>query len=152
MELARHLTKIVLRLYIFFGVSKAGCAFVYTNALLIRLRLNVEAMNTKKNKTGKTMVIPIRITPAEKNRLLDLAQAHGLSLSEYMRQAGLIHEITSRTEVETVLQLAKINVDQARLGNLLKLAIDQDNTREVEQLIADIRQTQQQLKDAVNRV
>ncbi|MCD4754510.1 MAG: hypothetical protein K8R75_01705 [Deltaproteobacteria bacterium] len=109
-------------------------------------------MNTKKNKTGKTMVIPIRITPAEKNRLLDLAQAHGLSLSEYMRQAGLIHEITSRTEVETVLQLAKINVDQARLGNLLKLAIDQDNTREVEQLIADIRQTQQQLKDAVNRV
>ena len=100
----------------------------------------------------KTEIIKFRVTVIEKNRLLDLAQAHGLSLSEYMRQAGLIHEITSRTEVETVLQLAKINVDQARLGNLLKLAIDQDNTQEVERLIAEIRQTQQQLKDAVNRV
>lgn len=105
-----------------------------------------------KNRMEKTEIIKFRVTIIEKNRLLDLAKAHGLSLSEYMRQAGLIHEITSRTEVETVLQLAKINVDQARLGNLLKLAIDQDNTQEVERLIADIRQTQQQLKDAVNRV
>ena len=53
--------------------------------------------------------------------------------------------------METVLHLAKINADQARLGNLLKLAIDHDNYFEVERLIAEIRQTQQQLKDAVNR-
>lgn len=104
-------------------------------------------MNTK-----KTRVIPIRVTPSEKDQLLELAQAHGLSLSEYIRQAGLAQEITNRTEVETVLQLAKINADQARLGNLLKLAIDQDNYTEVERLIAEIRQIQQQLKDAVNRV
>ncbi|MCJ7602140.1 MAG: hypothetical protein MUO63_11675 [Desulfobulbaceae bacterium] len=109
-------------------------------------------MDSKKNKPGKIQVIPIRVTAAEKNRLLELAQAHGLKLSEYMRQAGLVQEITSRTEVETVLQLAKINADQARLGNLLKLAIDRENNVEIEQLIAEIRQTQQQLKDAVNRV
>lgn len=139
----------------------AGCAIVYTIARLIRLRLNVPAlrgfqmqrqMDSKKNKPGKIQVIPIRVTAAEKNRLLELAQAHGLKLSEYMRQAGLVQEITSRTEVETVLQLAKINADQARLGNLLKLAIDRENNVEIEQLIAEIRQTQQQLKDAVNRV
>lgn len=109
-------------------------------------------MDTKNNKPGKIQVIPIRVTPAEKKRLLELAQAHGLKLSEYMRQAGLVQEITSRTEVETVLQLARINADQARLGNLLKLAIDMENNVEIEQLIAEIRQTQQQLKDAVNRV
>ncbi|MFH1216498.1 MAG: hypothetical protein V1706_08350 [Pseudomonadota bacterium] len=109
-------------------------------------------MDTQKNKSGKNQVIPIRVTPAEKNRLLELAQAHGLKLSEYMRQAGLVQEITSRTEVETVLQLAKINADQARLGNLLKLAIDMENNVEIDRLIAEIRQTQQQLKDAVNRV
>lgn len=109
-------------------------------------------MDTKTNKSGKIDVIPIRVTPAEKSRLLELSQAHGLKLSEYMRQAGLVQEITSRTEVETVLQLAKINADQARLGNLLKLAIDMENNVEIEQLIAEIRQTQQQLKDAVNRV
>lgn len=109
-------------------------------------------MDTKTNKSGKTHVIPIRVTPAEKSRLLELAQAHGLKLSEYMRQAGLVQEITSRTEVETVLQLARINADQARLGNLLKLAIDMENNVEIDRLIAEIRQTQQQLKDAVNRV
>lgn len=109
-------------------------------------------MDTKKNKAGKTQVIPIRVTPEEKNRLQELAKAHGLRLSEYMRQAGLIQEITSRTEVETVLQLAKINADQARLGNMLKLAIDMENNLKIERLITEIRQTQQQLKDAVNRV
>jgi hypothetical protein len=109
-------------------------------------------MDSKKNKPGKIHVIPIRVTAAEKSRLLELAGAHGLKLSEYMRQAGLVQEITSRTEVETVLQLARINADQARLGNLLKLAIDRENNVEVERLIAEIRQTQQQLKDAVNRV
>jgi len=113
---------------------------------------NQRHMDTKIKKQGKTQVVPIRVTPEEKERLLELAQAHGLKLSEYMRQAGLIQEITSRTEVETVLQLAKINADQARLGNLLKLAIDMENYSEVEQLIAEIRQTQQELKKAVHRV
>lgn len=109
-------------------------------------------MNTKKNKKKKSEVVPIRVTPEEKERLQELAQAHGLKLSEYMRQAGLIQEITSRTEVETVLQLAKINADQARLGNLLKLAIDMENGVEVERLITEIRQTQHELKEAVHRV
>ncbi len=102
--------------------------------------------------TPKKEKIEIRVTPDEKKRLKELAQAHGLKLSEYMRQAGLIQEITSRTEVETVLQLARINADQARLGNMLKLAIDMENSVEVEQLIAEIRQTQCELKDAVHRV
>lgn len=97
-------------------------------------------------------MIPIRVTPEEKNRLQELAKAHGLRLSEYMRQAGFVQEITSRTEIETVLQLAKINADQARLGNMLKLAIDMENNLKIERLITEIRQTQQQLKDAVNRV
>ncbi len=130
---------------------------------LFALRLNVPAlrgcpkehffeyMNTKKTK-NKTETLKIRVTPNVKKRLQELAKVHGFKLSEYMRQAGLIQEITSRTEVETVLQLARINADQARLGNLLKLAIDMENNLEIEQLIAEIRQTQQQIKEAVHRI
>ena len=109
-------------------------------------------MDTKKYKNGKNQIIPIRVTSDEKNRLRVLAKAHGLKLSEYMRQAGLAREITSRTEIKTVLKLAKINADQARLGNMLKLAIDFENIKDIEKLITEIRQTQQLIKDAVNRV
>jgi hypothetical protein len=101
----------------------------------------------------KTEVIsPIRVTPEEKERLLTLAQAHGLKLSEYMRNAGLAQEITSRTEVETVLQLAKLNADQARLGNLLKLAINFEDSKNFEKLVGEILRTQQDIKAAVNRI
>lgn len=109
--------------------------------------------NTKRvNRSEK--LPPIRVTEEEKARLNELAQAHGLSLSEYMRQAGLVQEITGRTEIETVLRLAKINADQARLGNLLKLVLDTKGTSDtaIERLINEIRQTQQLLKEAVNRV
>ncbi len=109
-------------------------------------------MDTKKRSNKTAVIPPIRVTEEEKKKLLELAQAHGLSLSEYLRQAGLVQEITHRTDIETVVQLAKINADQARLGNLLKLAIDNENFKEVDQLITEIRRTQQTLKDAVNRV
>lgn len=100
----------------------------------------------------KNNFIKIRVTKEEKERLIELAKAHGLSLSEYLRQAGLGQEITSRTEIEIVLELARINADQARLGNLLKLAINMENAHEVDKLIVSIRQTQQLIKETVERI
>ena len=102
--------------------------------------------------TKKIERIEVRVTPEEKKKLRELANTHGMKLSEYMRQAGLVQEITSRTEIETVLQLAKLNADQARLGNMLKLAIDFEDFPKIEKLINEVRQTQQQIKDAVNRI
>jgi len=106
-----------------------------------------------KKEPGKTTVIPpIRVTPEEKARLIRLAQAHAMSLSEYIRQAGLLREITSRTEIETTLQLAKMNADQARLGNMLKLAIDSENEQEIERLISAVRRTQQTICETLESI
>ena len=63
-----------------------------------------------------------------------------MNLSEYIRQAGLAQKITSRTEIEITLGLAKINANLARLGNMLKLAIDFEDMPEIKRLAVDIFQ------------
>ena len=100
----------------------------------------------------KETTLRFRTTPEEANQLKKLAQAHAMSLSEYLRQAGLMQEIKSRTEIETTLELAKMNADQARLGNMLKLAIDNENEREIERLIAEVRQTQQTIRETLEAI
>lgn len=142
--------------YFLWSIEGRMCICIYKCAAYSptaqRESCSARPMDPKKRNQKTAVIPPIRVTEEEKERLLSLSQAHGLSLSEYMRQAGLAKEITHRTEVETVLQLARINADQARLGNLLKLALDHDNALEVEKLINEIRRTQQDLKAAVNRV
>ena len=102
--------------------------------------------------TPKKEKIELRVTPEDKKRLKELAQAHAMSLSEYLRQAGLMQEIASRTEIETTLELAKMNADQARLGNMLKLAIDSGNEPEIERLIAEVRRTQQTIRETLESI
>ena len=100
----------------------------------------------------KEVVLKFRATPEEAEQLKTLAQAHAMSLSEYLRQAGLMQEIKSRTEIETTLELAKMNADQARLGNMLKLAIDSENEKEIERLIAEVRRTQQTIRETLEAI
>lgn len=102
--------------------------------------------------TPKKEKIELRVTPEDKKRLKELAQAHAMSLSEYLRQAGLMQEVASRTEIETTLELAKMNADQARLGNMLKLAIDSENEHEIERLIAEVRRTQQTIRETLESI
>ena len=102
--------------------------------------------------TPKKEKIELRVTPEDKKRLKELAQAHAMSLSEYLRQAGLMQEIASRTEIEITLELAKMNADQARLGNMLKLAIDSGNEPEIERLIAEVRGTQQTIRETLESI
>lgn len=117
-----------------------------------------EAMTTKQNdkkSTSKTSVLPpIRVTEEERDQLLHLASAHGLNLSEYLRQAGLAQELRGRAGIEAVVTLSKINADQARLGNLFKLALDggAGDTQELTAMILEIRRTQQALNEAIDRL
>tara|TARA_B100000214_G_C23971138_1_gene630213 strand:+ start:3648 stop:3917 length:270 start_codon:yes stop_codon:yes gene_type:complete len=53
---------------------------------------------------------------------------------------------------QAVRDLLRINADQARLGNLLKLLIDDDNTGKTQQLLDEIRATQEALKTAVREI
>ncbi len=97
----------------------------------------------------KKEIIKIRVNSDEKNELKILAKAHAMSLSEYMRQAGLLQRIINRTEIEIVLELAKMNANQARLGNLLKLAIDEENQDKMVNIINEIQQTRKLVHEAL---
>ena len=66
---------------------------------------------------------PLRVvvSASERARIEERAQAAGLSVSAYLRTAGLCHPIRSSFDHAAVVELAKVNGDQGRLGGLLKL-------------------------------
>jgi hypothetical protein len=66
---------------------------------------------------------PLRVvvSESERSRIEERARAAGLSVSAYLRTAGLCYPIRSTFDHATVTELAKVNGDQGRLGGLLKL-------------------------------
>ena len=65
--------------------------------------------------------LKVVVSGAERERIEARAQLAGLSVSAYLRAAGLGAPIRSVLDAERVLDLAKVNADQGRLGGLLKL-------------------------------
>ena len=61
------------------------------------------------------------VSASERARIEERAKATGLSVSAYLRSAGLGQVIRSTLDHEAILELAKVNGDQGRLGGLLKL-------------------------------
>ena len=55
----------------------------------------------------------------ERARIEERAKAVGLSVSTYLRTAGLGHPIKSVLDHAAVMDLAKVNGDKGRLGGLL---------------------------------
>jgi hypothetical protein len=65
------------------------------------------------------------VSAGERAEIEARAAAAGLSVSSYLRAAGLGHPVRSVLDHETVMALAKVNADQGRLGGLLKLWLSQ---------------------------
>src|SRR6202022_1850860 len=61
------------------------------------------------------------VSAGERSRIEERARSAGLSVSAYLRTAGLCHPIRSTFDHAAVMELAKVNGDQGRLGGLLKL-------------------------------
>jgi hypothetical protein len=61
------------------------------------------------------------VSASERSRIEERARSAGLSVSAYLRTAGLCHPIRSTLDHAAVIELAKVNGDQGRLGGLLKL-------------------------------
>lgn len=80
---------------------------------------------TKKTRK-ETPPIKVCVNPDEKKDIQNLAKAHGLSTSEYLRNVGLGIPVVSVLDKEKIGDLAKLNADQGRLGGLLKLWLTND--------------------------
>ncbi|MEQ5778598.1 ribbon-helix-helix protein, CopG family [Thalassospira sp. NFXS8] len=92
-------------------------------------------------------------------RLDRLAGQLRLSRSELLRRLLMNRKLPDHRTFEAshaILDLLKVNADQARLGNLFKLALDEplsaDLLAKFDQLIVEIEGTQNALKDLVRQI
>ena len=94
------------------------------------------------------------LTPEEYANIKAAASQAKLSVSGFARAVCLGYELKSRVDQEAVLALLQVNSDLARLGNLLKLALDQSNVDdgEVSQLIDSIQEVRGQLNEKVKSI
>lgn len=70
--------------------------------------------------------IKVYVLPEELASIQAAADSAGLSVSNYLRNLGLGFEPRSVLDHQQVAVLARINADQARLGNLLKMWLADD--------------------------
>jgi hypothetical protein len=108
---------------------------------------------------ARSRVLPMKVfvTDAERARIEQRAKAAGLSLSAYLRAAGLNQPIRSILDHDAVRELAKVNGDQGRLGGLLKLWLVERAGQgapeiEVRRVLDRIGEMQGQLADIAGRV
>ncbi len=105
------------------------------------------APHSKNLKNGNKMRydadIDFRVSKADKDALRKLAAQHNLPLSDFIRRAVIDMRIPEPSDHQLVTALYKVNADLARLGNLLKMGIDEGTfTREkMDGLILDIAET-----------
>ena len=101
--------------------------------------------------------LKVVVSARERAQIEERAKVAGLSVSAYLRTAGLGHPIRSVLDYDAVRDLAKVNGDQGRLGGLLKLWLVDRPGRgaseiDVRRLLERIGELQGRLADAVGRV
>ena len=108
---------------------------------------------------ARSRVLPMKVfvTDGERARITERAASAGLSVSAFLRAAGLNQPIRPVLDYEAVMALAKVNADQGRLGGLLKLwLVDRPgqgaSEAEVRQLLERIGDAQSRLADAAGRL
>jgi hypothetical protein len=76
-------------------------------------------------KRSKHLRVPV--LPEEKEAIELNAKQAGLSVAGYLRNVGMGYKINSVVDFKSIDELSKINADLARLGNLLRLVLANDN-------------------------
>ena len=121
-------------------------------------RRKEDGLNARE-KAGRNRLWPMKVfvTDDERARIEEHAKGSGLSVSAYLRTAGLGHPIKSVLDHAAVVDLAKVNGDQGRLGGLLKLWLVDRPGRgvpeiEVRRLLERIGELQGRLAEVVGRV
>lgn len=101
--------------------------------------------------------IRVYATDAEESKIKETAERIGLSVSQFLLRLGMDYTIPKAEDFVAwrgIQDLLKVNADLARLGNLLKLAIDErpDQVKDFARLIRDIDQTQKHIKETAAQI
>jgi hypothetical protein len=105
----------------------------------------------------RTNHLQVVVDSRERQLIRARAKEAGLSVSSYLRTLGLGKPVRPILDQAAVLELAKVNGDQGRLGCLLKLwLVDRPgrgmSEAEVRRLLDRIGELQGQLAEVVGRV
>lgn len=100
------------------------------------------------------------VLPHEKKEIEALANQLNLSASAFVARLVVGKELPNVSHNQDLKDLIKVNGDLARLGNLLKMALDAgefeanqyNKGTDVDSLIRDIRQTQNIVKTKVKMI
>jgi hypothetical protein len=108
---------------------------------------------------ARNRLLPMKtfVTDSERELIERRAKEARLSVSAYLRAAGLGQPVRSVLDHDAVLRLAKVNGDQGRLGGLLKLwLVDRPgqalSEADVRRLLDRIGELQGRLAEVVGRV
>lgn len=102
--------------------------------------------------------IKVVVNEKEKKAIEAAASDCSKSASSYLRTLGLGYAPPSKIDKNHILDLAKINGDQGRLGGLLKMWLTNEERQEevisgqVRQLIEQISEAQKELLSAVKKL
>lgn len=104
-------------------------------------------------------IIKTYLNDEEKKRIDQLAHQMRLSRSELLKRLLMNTKLPSARDFaawQGIRDLLKVNADQARLGNLFKLALDEplsaDLLKKFDDLVRDIEGTQAELKAAIGEI
>lgn len=100
----------------------------------------------------KLVLVKSYWTKKEKEDGMAKAKQLGLTFSDFVRRLGTGARLPSTGHAQDLRDLLKINADLARLGNLLKLAIDEGQSITILDLAYQIRNTQDLLKTKIREL
>ena len=120
-------------------------------------RWSQNSMAMKRGTRSRVLPMKVFVTDAERTQIEERARIAGLSVSAYLRVAGLNQPIRSVLDHQAVCDLAKVNGDQGRLGGLLKLWLMERAgpgapATEIRRLLDAIADIQAQLAEIAGRV
>ena len=117
--------------------------------------------NSTKNdeKEVRKIALKVWVNDEEKEAIKHNTTLVGkMSVSAYLRNLGLSYFPKSKIDKQVVLDLAKINADQGRLGGLLKMLLSNKESHntlmliETNKILRDIQKTQDQLLEVVKKL
>ena len=102
----------------------------------------------------RTVLIPVRVSPEEKEAIRAQAQAFSVAPSAFLRNLGLGEPLRCTVDQQAILTLLQVNADLGRLGGLLKLWLSGEARArilvpEVRALLKQIEATQAELRARV---
>ncbi len=115
-----------------------------------------KAANKERGWAAKDRLKPLKVYVNNEDRaaIETRAKAAGLSISDYLRTAGLNHQIRAQFDHQAVVELCQLHGDLGRVGGLLKLWLAERRgeaigATDIDEAYRDMRALQDRLRTKI---